>query len=395
MPDESLVVDRRQELAGAPGLHALIVGVGEYHHLTGGKAAVADPWGMGQLSSTASSAHGIYEWLVRASDEGRLPAPLATCRLLLSPAAGEVVATSARPATLQRFAAAAKAWRGDCNAGRDEVAFFFFAGHGVQLSREDAVLCLSGFRDPDFGFLHHAVSLANLRNGMAPAPGFEQIARTQLYFADACRVRPEEFAKFQAPGTTEVFDVALAGEDDRCAPIFYGAVSSQAAHAVPGGRTLFSSALLECLGGEAAVAVGEDPNGVVRYGVTAISLNEALLDEMIDRINRRYGADQTYANGGSFGSVTLCTLEGTPEVRLRLELVPAESHQRGRLRLVRQTDQETFEVQPPIQPHPYERSLPYGIYRLELTFDPPPPVAPVERTWAFEKNRYYKTVQVE
>ena len=143
----SLVVDNRNALGDQPGLHALIVGVSQYPSLEGGATPVADPWGMGQLTSTASTAHMIAEWLKGAL----LPVPLATIRLLLSPAASEGhLAGIADPATLDNVIAEADAWRTDASSNRDSRTFFYFAGHGIQRNKEDAVFCLAGFRRPPF-----------------------------------------------------------------------------------------------------------------------------------------------------------------------------------------------------------------------------------------------------
>src|SRR5262245_41988225 len=253
MPDPSLVFDGRAALGKAAGFHALIVGVGSYRYLKGGAEPVADHWDMGQLSSTATSAHKVHQWLTKANAEGRLPVPLATCRLLLSPSPGEAaLAGVGAPATFDNFSPAAHAWRDDCNTHRDSVALFYFAGPALQRSTDDAICCLGQFRKPGFGVFFHAATLADIWSGMSPAPGFEEIARTQLYFFDACRMRPEKLAEFAEVDTSSVFEDALAGGDDRCSPIYFGAISNQAAQAVPGDQTLFSRAVLECLQGDAA-----------------------------------------------------------------------------------------------------------------------------------------------
>ncbi len=395
-PAPPLLFDARAGLGRAPGLHALIVGVGSYPSLQGGAETVAEPWDMGQLSSTASSAHRVYEWLRKADDEKRLPVPLATCRVLLSPMPAEAhLAGVGLPATLANFGPAAHAWRDDCKADRGSVAFFYFAGHGVQRTKDDAVFCLQEFRKPGFGTLFHSVALANLRGGMSPAPGFEEMARTQFYFFDACRVRPDRFAEFERMGTSDVFEVALAGKDDRCSPIFFGAISNQAAQALPGQQTLFSRAVLECLEGEAAEEVGETPAGEVQWAVTVSSLSEQLQTVKIDQLNRDFQADQTYAPGGEFRTGTICRLNAVPEVRLRLEVIPPEACLVGKLTLVRQGDGVVLEAMPPIDPHPYERSLPAGIYHLELSFDPPHPVfKKASRDWYVRPFRFEKKVKV-
>jgi hypothetical protein len=275
------------------------------------------------------------------------------------------------------------------------VALFYFAGHGLQRSKEDAIFCLTEFRKPGFGLFFHAATLADIWSGMSPAPGFEEIARTQLYFFDACRMRPDKLAEFAKVETSPVFEDALAGSDDRCSPIFFGAISNQAAQAVPGDQTLFSRAVLECLQGDAAQAVGETAAGDVQWGVTVKSLGSTLENGKLDRLNRDHQADQTYLPGGAFKDGLICRLKGAPEIRVRLELIPPEACQFGRLRLIRKDDGQVYEAPRPIVPHPYEHTVPAGMYDLELTFDPPHPVyRQAVRHWHVDPQFKPKQVQV-
>lgn len=366
----SLLHDRRGHHGAVAGVHALIVGVGAYPHLRDGTSPVGDPWDMGQLTSTASSAYKVYEWLLKADSEGRLLAPLATCRVLLSPSPAEArLAGVGSAASVQNLAKEATAWRDDCKTSRDNVAFLYFAGHGVQRTTEDAVLCLEEFREPGFGTLFHSVSLANIVGGMAPAPGFEDIARSQFYFVDACRVRPDKFSEFERMGTTDVFDVALAAKDDRCSPIFYAAISNQPALADASSQTLFSRAILDCLDGEAGDSLGEDSNtGLAQWGITVNSLNEQLSSYKIDQLNREFQAQQTYAPGGQFRPGTICRLAAAPTVHFEVEMTPAAASQSCRL-VLSQTNGPVYQVSPPMNPHPHQVDLPAGIYHLEITFD--------------------------
>ena len=115
-----LVFDERARLQGQPGFHALIAGVSAHPHLPGGMGAPApDSYGMQQLSSTALTAYKMYCWLVER--QNKLPVPLATCRLLLSPSSEEVQREPnlhglADPCTLDQFRAAASEWRTDARS---------------------------------------------------------------------------------------------------------------------------------------------------------------------------------------------------------------------------------------------------------------------------------------
>jgi hypothetical protein len=229
---------------------------------------------------------------------------------------------------------------------------------------------------------------------MSPTPAFDEVARTQLYFYDACRVRPKKLDTLAGTEPNAVFEDALEGKDDRCCPIYYGSISNHPAQAVPGDQTLFSLAVLECLKGDAAQTVGETAGGDVQWGVTVKSLGAALESGKIDQVNRRHQGDQTYMPWGAFKEGVICRLDAAPEVRVRVELVPPEAAQFGTLRLTRIGDGQAHQALPPI-PHPYEHKVPAGIYQFELTFQPPHPVfKPAVRHWNVDPQFNPKQVQV-
>lgn len=364
----ALVVDNRTALSGQPGTHALIIGVSEYPFLTGGASPVADPWDMGQLSSTATTAQKITDWIKTA----QLPVPLATCRLLLSPSAAEPALNGAADAaTLDNVLSEADAWRTDASTDPGNVAFFYFAGHGIQRNKDDAVLCLHDFRRTPGPALMRAVDIATIRAGMSPAPARPNIARTQFYFVDACRVQPTQLAKFAPMETTAVFDKDLAGEDDRTSPVFYSSISNKAALAIPAGQTLFSQALLECLTGAGGDSLGEDPAGNPLWGVLVSSLNRAL-EMRIEALNRQLGADQTYTTGGQFKDATICRLLTAPMVDVQLSIDPAAACAVGKLDVFDDGNVVTLSQAAPL-PQPIRQRLPAGLYNIVLSFNPPAP----------------------
>jgi hypothetical protein len=386
----SLIIDRRQQLGNEPGFHAVIIGVSSYPFLAGGATAVPDAWGMSQLSATATSANEIAEWLSRAEADKRLPRRLATLRLLLSPAPTESLPATAA-ATLTNTRDALREWRKDCNTQRDNVGLFYFAGHGVQRSKEDAALCLEDFLDPNGTLLERAISISDIRDGMAPGPGFEQIARTQMYFVDACRVQPAALANFVTPSTSTVFNATLSGNDDRSSPIFFASVSNKAALSIPAKQTLFSMAVLECLEGEAGEVVDELPNGDPVWGVTVNSLNEQLCLYKINQLNQDFGADQTYAPGGASRPTVLCTLPAAPKVRVRLLLDPAAASNDATFTL----QGPTPIVLSPFQPHPLDQMLSGGMYTLVVDFPASHPTyRTTKRQWQIKPARFERTVKV-
>jgi Caspase domain len=244
--------DRRTEIGLAPGVHALVVGVGQYQNDS-----------IPRLASSVSSAHAVAEWL----ENNDLAVPLATCRVLVSD--GENCTAS-----VNHFLQAASDWRKDACSNRDNIALFYFCGMGFQRSpTEDLVLF------EDFGgvgpALRGAVSVDNLFQGMAPGLEAQEIARTQLYFIDTNRAYERSSERYQLSNPTMIFDEYRAGPDDRSAVVFYATQPGSPAYAMAGEKiSLFTTALLRCLNGEAATAI--DPSPPVRWGVTINSLIQGL-----------------------------------------------------------------------------------------------------------------------
>jgi len=132
--------------------HAFVVGVSHYPFADGPEAtADGESFEITNLTGAAKSASNIAAWLL---DEYRNPdAPLATIRVLLSPTdgeelnprvAGELAGPS--PATRDSVVGEFDEFRQACRENPDNVAFVYFAGHGIQLNKRGAVV-LTGPRD--------------------------------------------------------------------------------------------------------------------------------------------------------------------------------------------------------------------------------------------------------
>jgi hypothetical protein len=303
----------------AAALHALVVGVSAYMHLPdgAGEAAPRD-YGMKQLSACAASAASLAAWLHESAD--RLMVPLGSCRMLLSPSPGELQGASihsaeALAATRENFRQEALRWREDCAGARDNIALFYFAGHGVQRTRSDAVLLMSDFAGGGGNPLYNAVDVNNLFGGMAPTVERPEMARTQLWFIDACRGFPAAFDNFERLNASEVFEVMLSDRDDRCAPIYFGALPGSDAYSLSGTQTLFVKALFESL----RDAGGERVGGQPRWFVTVGSLLRGM-QAVIQELNDEQGSDQAIWDGGQTPrpNTRIVELDHVPDVRVVL-----------------------------------------------------------------------------
>ena len=180
----TLVYDEPRE---GPGTHALVIGVGGYDHLHGGisdrKLRRATRYGnLGQLTSPPKSACAVARFL-KTSDPMDWAAPLATVDLLVStaPSDGDPGGEGGhyQRATRDAIQAAFDDWWDRCDTHTENVAVFYFCGHGMQATNQ--VLLAS-----DFGRTRNPWAQALDLNKTRQAFNANR-ARTQVFLIDACR----------------------------------------------------------------------------------------------------------------------------------------------------------------------------------------------------------------
>jgi hypothetical protein len=242
-----------------PGTHALVIGVSDYPFVDGPNASeLGESFGLSNLTSAARSASEVANWLLT---EYRNPAaPLASLRVLLSPAENEsihpaVAALLPEPAPATRAAVEAdlKSFREACRESTDNMCFVYIAGHGIQLNKRGAVVLLHDFADPDqLNELHGAIDVAGCHAGMEDS----DIAQTQIWFCDACRQVPTIARRFERMEGALTLSQGVGRV--RASPLYLASSTRESAFAQVDGVSLFSQALLWALRGGGAVGPDED-----------------------------------------------------------------------------------------------------------------------------------------
>jgi hypothetical protein len=391
----TLVVDRQQELGERPGTHALIVGISAYRHLPGGDGPPAPAsFGLQSPSSAAITAFTLYDWLVARGDD--LAAPLATCRLLLSPSAEELashadVAGLHAGATLDAFLHAVSGWRDDARRHRENIALLYLVGLGIERPDGEQLFLLEDFGNGIGSLLRGTVTLSSIVNGMAPSTGHPGMARTQVYVLDASRRRPRSDLSFDWINSTPVFDQEVSGPDDRALLTIYAAAPGSPALAGKKAGSVLGQALIRCLDGGAA-----DLLDTGQWGVTLSSLVRALPRE-VEEIARGYKRSQQVAFTGSFAEAVLVYLDSPPMVDVELKLNSQQSRSVVGVQL-RASDGGVVFDSPVDASGPVRAELAAGLYSVTITLDtgderpeiigPRVLVArPPDVTWVFELPR--------
>lgn len=356
--------DRRNQLAGGPGIHAFIDGVSDYRHLEDGsdEKRATDTYGFRALHSTARTAWRFYEWLLKADAAGRLALPLATVHLLLSRSESEsdVAASDADRCSWANFVADAESWRKCASASNEEITIFYFAGHGIGRQKTEALLLMDDVGAPGSGvFVNRCVDVQQLFYGMAPPPDAAQsVARTQFYFVDACRTQISELREFTTQGIPQIWNVPTDGVDKRAATLFYGSLPGASAYARDEDQTLFSMALFECLdrlGAEEASSGERD----LRWRITASSLIRRLPDAVLD-ISKRFEVDQQCAWTGQSADAIFSYLTDPPETTITMKVDPEQAAGAFQFEVQDYKKKEPPFSIAPIAPHPHQRRMRVG-----------------------------------
>ena len=371
MTATGVILDETAAHAGRPMLHAIVIGVSDYGFLPPpGGPATPGTFGLQKLTAAARSAVDVAQWL--RGKQGQLVVPIGSIRLCVAPAVADQVGqgppAGAAGATRLEVVAALREWRAALQP--DDVALFYFAGHGVQRDRSDMVLLCADFADPNDGPLSRSFDLTHVWDGLGRNTTSATIARTQLYFVDACRERPSAFNKFEDMSVPDVWGVPqLQGKDDRRAPIFYATTPGALAYANPGVATLFSQTLLACLDNEAATL--DDDTG--DWQITSKSLERALGHRF--RALAGTATEQECDSDHAIADFVISKLAAPPRCALRFQIDPDSAVASTGIQIHDLTTKQQVVVAAPLQQHPYEHTLPGGYY--EFSAAPAPPSKPV------------------
>jgi len=320
---DALLVDNRAALGDEPGLHALVVGISAYPHLNPlGQPPLPQHLGLTQISGPALSAWRLAKTLQAPPAGSRWPRPLKTLRLMVLPdqediAADPTLADHGTPEpTHANFATAAHAWRQDASEHRDGMTLLYFAGHGLQDGEGEDAMVLADFgAGPDSSFSGCA-RVMNVFNGMVASRMREDIALTQFFFVDSCRLRPTALDDFDIGPPPSVFALELRRTESRRAPIIFAAPSGTAAITRRGQLTFFAEAMLEALSVGATEPIPDpaDPQRKL-WCVTTVPLTEA-----IEMHQRSKGRLSPLYCAGAFKDVPLLMLGAPPPVDLEVRV---------------------------------------------------------------------------
>ena len=170
-----------------PKTHVLLIGVGGYPFLKGGVTPVPQVAEaanlLGQLTSPVVSIETLYRKILEYDNNNEWTKPLGSVDILLTPSPGSPpinIAAGIENASLDHIKDAYDSWKARCDTHIDNVALFYYCGHGAE--KDNQFLLADDFgkrpQNPWAGAFNFDLTRAAFKSCKA---------QTQLFFVDACR----------------------------------------------------------------------------------------------------------------------------------------------------------------------------------------------------------------
>lgn len=341
----------REDDRKRPGVHALLVGVGAYPYMHKWSELPEVPGNLStghQLSSPYHSVEALAQWL---RDDLRVhDAPLRSLRVLASGSA--TVPGRYTAPTLDAIKTSCRAWFDDAHEHEENIALFYFCGHGLTSGQVWALLA------DDFGLdtVHEPFEATFEPNLLVD--GMQKCrAGRQLFMIDACsrpsprakrfkNFRPRDLISFEDNENLAKQTLILASE--------FGTQ----AFGQRKGVSLFMEGFLAAVRGGATEPADEQPDTwVVKANALKRSINHA--------ISKRPGGSKQEV---SFGKVStdfeFHELAGEPIVPVQVKCLPSEYEASSTLEVALQKRHV-------LEGLPWTLDLPYGTHDFHAVEEQP------------------------
>lgn len=377
-----------------PGMHALIVGIGNYLHLPPEPQNPQDAKGykMNKLKTPALSAFDLFKFLCFPGEGRELTLQLSSCRLMLDPCPEEAVELQKDslflqlskngqvhldcgvtltvelrqgPVQVRSFRDVATAWREDAEQHKGGITLFYFAGHGLAHNYDRALL-LSEFNRKGDPLLDNAISSNALIDGMYGSKHNVPMAQSQYYFFDCCSTyqTSEELEKNLNDPQNPFSDRLNMPREGRAIARFFASRLGSSAWEDEN-RTLFSKAVLEGLKrGADGRYCGMNPD---RWDIATYSMTKVMKHEML----KLYGQTQVIQDvvTGSTNIRPILTVPQLKDVDVWVILPQLNALEKSSLELrsiILKTP--TGSKGPPLSPNYFFGRIPMGNYTAHANF---------------------------
>lgn len=324
--------------------HALVIGVGDYPHR---------PFGLKNLSSPPKSAAMFLNWLT--DNHNNPSAPLGTVELLRSPAEPATirgVETTHDTATISNVQLAFDNWYDRCDQSADNVAIFYFSGHGLERGVDRILLAedAGGSKNrTSYGAFNFTLTYLGLQ---------ECKANVQCFIIDACRDTNAKLANLiDEPSALKAANGRAVERRD--APILEATVGGRQAFGEVDTPTRFTEALVNALSG---------PGARLLNGQWVIEFDQ--LAQTIDLLLQVPGAPEQHCSREGrrwYGRTQLHYFRQPPLVSVQIACEPAEAMPLANLFVQDGGAMNMDSGTPPPLPA-WTPQVPAGTYQIGATF---------------------------
>jgi hypothetical protein len=318
-----------------PYTHALVIGVNSYQFLPSNPGAQTGPdgnpitgldLGLGQLTTPSISARALAAWI--AGNFYNEQAPLGSLHLLVSednPASFQFSQSQGavpERARCEKVETAFKEWRSRCQRNPQNIALFYFCGHGV-LVNGDQVLLLEDYGADDWEPFKNTINIGQLQQGMEHCR-----AGLQCYFIDACSNFSYQAANLRNsvgqswsnsawPQTQDQLPVTL---------VLKAAVEGKLSGGITGRVSRFTNALIQCLDGRGCYQEGG------KWVVSTTSLIDSVY-RVVEELNTLEGGPALIPKATPVARSPIHYRQDPPLIPAVIQVEPARAMQYARLRL--------------------------------------------------------------
>ena len=358
----ALVINKTAD--NTPQTHVLIIGVGHYPYLSGGASTVPQTFGgvnqLTQLTSPCISAKAFCETVLsfdKPNASIRWKQSLGSVELLLSPLPQQIGNMADIPydaATRVNIENAYREWKQRCNTHSENIAVFYFCGHGLE--KESQFLLAEDFgRNPDNPW-NGAIDMDLTRRAFHACK-----ANTQLFFIDACRQVTASMLTHQL--SVSAIDIpSMLTADCLYNLTLKGAANNESAFGRRDDISYFTKALINGLTGHAATKVNDD--WVIITGTLASKMTQ-----FIQLLEPGQGFRQRCTSNLS-DSTDVIHFGGPPEVDLFVSCDPDEALAAAEL-TYENLHTSVKESRAPLK-DPWKVRVAAGVYNLSAQFQQPP-----------------------
>ncbi|MEV6071879.1 caspase family protein [Nocardia sp. NPDC052001] len=187
------------------------------------------------------SARSFCDWVVKEMNHPE--ATLGSVEILTSGSGAHL------SPTLENVTRSFDRWYDHCDQNEDNVAIFYFCGHGVK--RESEYILLEDFGESGNRLLQHSVDVSDLYYAMARCR-----AKNQYFFVDACRQIPFKLLRSLSGDATRLLSRELSADTRSNAALVFATSGGAKAYGTAGQVSRFTDTLVKALSG-----LGGHPHG--------------------------------------------------------------------------------------------------------------------------------------